>query len=145
MFFKSFLTAVIAIVCISSSARRITKLDMKLSAFGVESDRFPNIDAIIDFEKGTSVCKVSYYHPDYKPFKYTLSKDEMNKILALLQKTDLGRLKENYTVSKTDQLTSTTVIYTEGKTYTIQDYGLESTEVLIQLYDLVYKWDKTVK
>jgi len=47
---------------------------MHLSAFGVESDRVPNIDATLDFEAGTSVCKVHYYFPDYKPFDIPLAK-----------------------------------------------------------------------
>lgn len=44
----------------TESGNTVSKIEMYLSAFGVESDRYPNIEAMIDFEKGTSLCKVSY-------------------------------------------------------------------------------------
>lgn len=144
MFYKSFVL-VMALLCIGCSAQDIKKLDMQLSAFGVESDRVPNIDATIDFEKGTSVCKVSYYYPDYKPFEYSLTKEELDEVLKLLEKTNLDSFKENYTVGGTDQPTATTIIYTDGKTYTIKDYGLKGDDPLWELYSLVFKWEKTIK
>ena len=40
----------------------ITRVEMNLSAFGVESDAFPSIDVLIDFTNDSSICKKSYYN-----------------------------------------------------------------------------------
>lgn len=142
---RLFLIAASIIMSVSCNSQNITKIELKLSAFGVESDRYPNIEAAIDFEKGTSLCKVSYYHPDYKPFQYTLTQKEVAKVLNLLENTDLKKLKEDYTVNVSDQLTSTLKIYTTDKTYIIKDYGLKGDAPLTELYKIIYKFDKTVK
>lgn len=63
----------------------IIKIEMSLSAFGVESDDFPSINAIIDFTKDTSICTKSYYNPDYKGSTYSLSKSDLTKVLGLLK------------------------------------------------------------
>jgi hypothetical protein len=44
----------------------VTKIQMNLSAFGVESDGFPNIYATIDLKTDTSFCSVSYYDPKFR-------------------------------------------------------------------------------
>lgn len=113
---------------------------MKLSAFGVESDRFPSIDAVIDFSKDTSVCVKSYYSSAYKGSTYSLSNIEIASILNLLKIPDIQKLKAEYKVSRTDQPSSKTIIYTTRTKYTINDYGLEGEHPLKELYKIVYKY-----
>ena len=52
----------------------ITKIDMNLSAFGVESDGFPSIEIHLDFQNDTNICIKSFYNPAYKDSTYRLSK-----------------------------------------------------------------------
>lgn len=118
----------------------IVKIEMNLSAFGVESDDFPSINVIIDFAKDTSVCVKSFYDPAYKGSTYFLTKKEMKSILELLKIDDLEKLKKEYRVSKTDQPSSKTLIYTTKKTLIIEDYGLEGDYLLQELYKIVYKY-----
>jgi hypothetical protein len=113
---------------------------MNLSAFGVESDNFPSIDAYIDFVHDSSNCKKSYYNPAFKSSAYYLSHNEINRVLELLQKSNLEKLKEEYKVEKSDQPTSTTIIYTNTRKFTIKDYGLEGEYPLQELYKIVYKF-----
>ncbi|MCW4469187.1 hypothetical protein OGH69_09440 [Flavobacterium sp. MFBS3-15] len=144
--FKSILSAALLVIAVSCTAQTITKVEMHLSAFGVESDRWPNIDVAVDFKENTSRCKVSYYHPDYKPFQYKLTKDEIAKVLLLLEKADLKKLKKEYTVTISDQPSSTIKIHTSsGEVFTIKDYGLKGDAPLPELYRIVYKFDTTVK
>ena len=117
----------------------ITKVEMNLNAFGVESDDFPSIDVLIDFTNDSSICKKSYFNPAFKPSAYKLSITELKNVLQLLQASDLDKLKTHYKVAKTDQPTSTTKIYTTRKTYVIRDYGLEGDYPLKELYKIVYK------
>ena len=121
-------------------ADSITKIEMNLSAFGVESDNFPSIEAYIDFVQDSSNCVKSYYNPDFKRSSYNLSSIEMKKVLELLRNSDFGKLKNEYKVSKTDQPTSTTVIYTGNRKFVIKDYGLEGEYPLKELYKIVYKF-----
>jgi hypothetical protein len=121
------------------STDTITRVEMNLSAFGVESDDFPSIDVLIDFTNDSSICKKSYYNPAFKPSTYKLSNSELKNVLQLLQASDLGKLKTDYKVARTDQPTSTTKIYTTQKTYVIKDYGLEGDYPLKELYRIVYK------
>lgn len=123
----------------SDKPRTILKVDMHLSAFGVESDDFPSIDASIDFTHNSSVCYKTYYDPAYKGSTYHLSNGEMSQALALLQKADFESLKKCYRVAKTDQPLSTITVYTDSKTYSIEDYGLQGEYPLQKLYSLVYK------
>ncbi len=117
----------------------IIKIEMKLSALGVESDDFPSIDADIDFIKNTSKCKKTFYNPKYKGSIYYLNKDEMKSILKILQHTDLIKLKREYKVEESDQPTSTTIIYTKSRKFEIKDYGLRGEYPLQKLYLIVYK------
>ena len=112
---------------------------MHLSAHGVESDNFPSIDAFVDFTKGSSNCAKSYYNTAFKGSSYKLSNEEINKILLLLQSSDLYKLKKEYKVSKTDQPTSTLIIYSNQQIFTIKDYGLEGDYPLQNLYKTIYK------
>lgn len=118
----------------------ISKIDIHLSAFGVESDEFPSIEGYIDFAKELSQCTKSYYNPDFKGSNYQLSKGEMKKVLELLQAADLDKIKKEYTSNKSDQATSTLVIYTSQGNYTIKDYGLQGDRPLPDLYKIIYKF-----
>ena len=121
-------------------ADSILKLDMSLSAFGVESDSFPSIDAYIDFVIDSSYCTKSYYNPVIKGSTYHLSEIEIKKILILLEKADLVKLKSEYTIGATDQPTSTTIIYTNKRKFVFKDYGLQGEYPLKELYKIVYKF-----
>ena len=122
-----------------TSTATITRVEMNLSAFGVESDDFPSIDVLIDFTNDSSICKKSYYNPAFKPSTYKLSNTELKNVLQLLQASNLDKFKTEYKVARTDQPTSTTKIYTTQKTYVIRDYGLEGDYPLKKLYRIVYK------
>ena len=123
-----------------SSKESILRIEMNLSAFGVESDDFPSIGAYIDFQNDSSNCNKSFYNPAYKGSTYYLSKNEIKKISDLLQGFDLEKLKKEYTVQATDQPTSTTTIYTSTKKITVKDYGLKGEYPLQELYKIVYKF-----
>jgi hypothetical protein len=58
----------------------VNKIVMDLSAFGVESDGFPNIYATIDLQNDTSYCQVSYYDPKFHNSTYRLTKSVMDSI-----------------------------------------------------------------
>ena len=117
----------------------IVKIEMNLSAFGVESDDFPSIEVYIDLNNDSSICNRSFFNPAYKNSTYFLSKDEIKKITTILMETDLEKLKKEYTVQASDQPSSTTTIYTPGKTFVIKDYGLKGDYPLQALYKIVYK------
>jgi hypothetical protein len=118
----------------------ILKIEMNLNAFGVESDDFPSIDVLIDFTRDTSVCVKSFYNPANKGSTYSLTKSEMDSILTLLKISDLEKMKTDYTVSKSDQPSSKTKIYTTKKEFVINDYGLEGGFPLPELYKIVYRY-----
>jgi hypothetical protein len=118
----------------------IVKIEMSLSAFGVESDDFPSIEALIDFGNYKANCVKSFYNPAIKGSTYSLTKREMESILALLKISDLEKLKTEYKVSKTDQPSSKTKIYTTKKIFVIDDYGLEGDKPLQELYKIVYRY-----
>ena len=117
----------------------VTKIEMNLSAMGVESDGFPYIQATIDFKRNSSICKVSYDNPKFKDSTYSLTVTEMKEILNILQKTDLAHIKKEYKTGPTDQPTSTTIIYTAKKEFRIEDYALQAKYPLSKLYKIVYK------
>ena len=118
----------------------VLKIEMYLSAFGVESDSFPSIRAIIDLALDSSFCGRSYYNPAIKGANYHLSPEEMKQIEQLLQHVDLEKLKIDYRSGGTDQPTSTTTIYTAYRKYVITDYGLGGDPPLQKLYKIVYKF-----
>jgi len=120
-------------------ADSVTRIEMNLSAFGVESDDFPSIEVYIDFVSGLSKCTKSYYNPAFKPSSYTLSVEDMRKISLLFNNFDLRKFKAEYTDSRTDQPTSTTIIYVGERKFVIKDYGLVGQYPLQELYKIVYK------
>lgn len=121
-------------------ADSILKVEMDLSAFGVEADNFPSIKAFLDFAKDSSHCVKSFYNPAYKGSTYSLSTNDMKAVLQLLKTADLPQLKRQYTVNLSDQPRSTITIHTAKATYTIDDYGLVGEYPLKELYRIVYKW-----
>lgn len=124
------------------SNEKVLTLKAHLSAFGVESDYYPTIDAIVDFNKDTGSGKRLYYDPRFKPSKYTIPKHEIVKLEQALNKFDLAKLKRKYSIgNRSDQPTSTITITTNYKTYSIEDYGLAADEPLRQLYNTVYKFE----
>ena len=118
----------------------ITKLEMVLSAAGVESDDFPAITVFIDFARDSSYCAKSYDNPAFPGSIYSLSYNEIHQVRDLLQAADLTRLKKNYTVPATDQPTSTTSVYIHGQKLIFKDYGLQGEYPLQNLYKIVYKF-----
>ena len=122
-----------------NAKEKILKLEMHLSAFGVESDDAPNIDATIDFATDSGKCHRSYYDPRYKSSTYYLDTTQIHHILSLLQHTNLNKMQTDYTINRSDQPTSTTIIYTNLQTYKIRDYGLQGNAPLQELYKIVYK------
>jgi hypothetical protein len=117
----------------------ILKIEMSLSAFGVESDDFPSIDAVIDFSNDSSHCAKWFYNPSNKDSVYYLSKQEIQSVLALLRISDLEKLKTEYHTKKPDQPSSKTVVYTTKRKFIINDYGLIGAYPLTELYEIVYK------
>lgn len=124
---------------LTKNSDSIVKIEMTLSAFGVESDNFPSIEALIDFSNNTSKCRKSYYNPAFKDSTYSLNKDELKMLSKILQNTDLDKLKTKYTVTRTDQPESTITITTKKRKYKIVDYGLEGESPLTEIYHIVYK------
>jgi hypothetical protein len=118
----------------------ISRVEMNLSAFGVESDSFPSIEVLLDFMNDSSLCKKSYYNPAIKPSTYRLSDAELKHVLQLLQTTDLDKLKTDYKVSKTDQPTSVITIYKGKQKYVVRDFGLEGDYPLRDVYKIVYRY-----
>ncbi len=118
----------------------ITRVEMNLSAFGVEADDFPSIVAHIDFVSGSSRCEKTYYNPAFKSSTYRLSGEEMKKVLQLLEAADFNQLKNEYSVSKSDQPASTTTVYFGKRAFVIKDYGLKGAYPLQELYKIVYRF-----
>ena len=120
-------------------ADSVARIEMHLSAFGVEADSFPTIAIVIDFVNGYSKCVKSYFDPDIKPSFDTFSVEDRRKIALLFKNFDLTNLKAEYTVSRIDQPTSTTIIYIGAQKFVIKDYGLVGPYPLRELYKIAYK------
>ena len=118
----------------------ISKIEMNLSAFGVESDRFPDIHGYVNFINDSASFIKSYYNPGFKGSTYTLSHEEIEKIKVLFQNVDLYQLKSEYAPNLSDQPTSTITIYTKEKSFIIKDSGLIGDYPLQDLYKLAYKF-----
>jgi hypothetical protein len=112
---------------------------MNLSPLGVESSGYPSIKAVINLTTDSSNCKIIYNDPKYKDSTYSLSKPEMQRIHRMLDNTNLGHLKNKYSVIISDQPTSTIIFYTNIKKIVIEDYGLSGEYPLQELYKIVYK------
>ena len=124
-----------------ASNNRINKIEMQLSAFGVESDHFPNINAFIDFTIDSSSCHKWFSNPSYKDFVYTIGKADIHKILNILRYADLNKIKRRkIDTGKSNQPGSKMRIFADKKTLAVNDYGLEGSYTLKELYKLVYKY-----
>jgi hypothetical protein len=126
--------------CSAQPKQQISKIEMHLSAFGVEADDFPSIDVIIDLASDSSRCVKSYYNPAYKGSVYHLSKEELEKIRKLLENTALSAVQKEYTTNKSDQPRSTTIIYSSEGKFEFNDYGLLGNTPLKELYNIIYKF-----
>jgi hypothetical protein len=124
----------------SISGNLISKIKMNLDAFAVESDNFPSIRGVIDFDADSSYFEKSYYYPAIKGTVYKLTHNEIEEVLSLLQNANLANLKQEYRVKKTDQPVSTITIFIGEKELVISDYGLEGEYPLPELYKLCYKF-----
>jgi hypothetical protein len=124
----------------NAPADAISKIEMNLSAFGVESDNFPSIEVFVDFAKDSSHCMKTFYNPANQGSTYSLTKNEMKDLLKLLKVADLEKLKKEYRTNNSDQPSSKTVIYTSKTKFIIDDYGLEGEYPLQELYKIVYKY-----
>jgi len=116
------------------------KIEMHLSAYGVESDDFPSIDISIDFINNSSICRKWFYNPAFKDSTYSFSKNVTDSILQILKRIDWGKIKKEYTTQASDQPTSTITIFTEDHKFVIKDYGLKGDEPLQELYRIGYKF-----
>ena len=123
-----------------SLTHSIAKIEMNLSAFGVESDNFPSIDVFIDFSNDSSICVKSFYDPEQRGSTYSLTKSEIDTIVKLLGSADLEKLKNEYKVDVPDQASSITKIYTTEKTFVFDDYGLQGDYPLQEIYKIVYRY-----
>jgi hypothetical protein len=118
----------------------ILKIEMNLSAFGVESEDFPSIDVTINFTKHLSSCRKWFYNPTNKDSVYALTEKEMESILSLLNISDLRNLQKEYRVKTVDQPRSRTVIHTNKRKFEVDDYGMKGEYPLQVLYQIVYKY-----
>lgn len=83
-------------------------------------------------------------------FKGQIKPSDFAAIEELLNYIDFPNLNNSYSISATDNPSSTlTIVYNEGKTKKIQDYGLVGTYGLKQLYKTLFNlrfnqdWEKT--
>jgi hypothetical protein len=116
-----------------------SRIEMNLSAFGVESDGAPYIRAIIDFVNDSSFCERWYDNPVYKDSSWLLTKEERATVLQLLASADIKSMQKKYKTLMTDQPTSAMTIYTGKDTILINDYGLTGQYPLSEIYKIVYK------
>lgn len=124
----------------NEQADSILKIEMNLSALGVESDDFPSIDVVIDFLSDSSYCRKWFYNAANKDSIYALTKTETQRVLSLLKISDLQKLKAEYNLRISDQPRSKTTVYTRKNTFIIDDYGLQGEYPLQELYKIVYKY-----
>ncbi len=129
----------------SLSHDNVSSAHFYLSAFGVESDEFPTIDAKIDFLKIKSQCQATYDEPNKKPKSYTLSSKEIDTLSHLINSVDWKQFKKAFAVGITDQPTSTLTIKIKNDIFEIKDYGLQGDAPLPELYRIVYKLDQNFR
>jgi hypothetical protein len=120
--------------------RLVTRLEVELSAYGVESDNYPSIKVVVDFLMDTSLCIRSYYNPSINGSVYRLSLADIRTIKRLLEDPEFKDLKRNYANKKTDQPVATTTVYKGQDKFVISDYGLEGTSLLKDLYGLIFRF-----
>lgn len=113
----------------------------------------PIFNLIINSDRTSKWDAKEYNEIDNKEvkgsFQATLSQDKFDELLNLLNYINFVKLKDNYAVRWTDDQSSTLKItYDNGKTKTIEDYGLIGTYGLDRVYQLLFelrenqKWTK---
>jgi hypothetical protein len=120
--------------------RLVTRLEVELSAYGVESENYPSIKVVVDFLMDTSLCIKSYYNPSINGSFYRLSRADIRTIKRLLEDPEFKDLKHNYANKKTDQPVATTTVYKGQDKFVISDYGLEGTNLLKDLYGVIFRF-----
>src|ERR1700761_132150 len=93
---KQFCYIFIIVVFTSCNKRgtNVSKIEMDLSSFGVESDNYPTIHAVINLSANSSLCKKFYYSPGHNDSTYSLDKSEIEKIKDIVALADLEKLKK---------------------------------------------------
>jgi hypothetical protein len=100
----------------SQRVTNVSKIEMDLSSYGVESDDYPTIHVFINLSTDSSFCQKLYYSPGHSDSTYSLSKGEI------------------------DQPTSTIKFYINNTTIITKDYGLKGDYPLQELYRIAYKF-----
>jgi hypothetical protein len=73
-------------------------------------------------------------------FNSTITEDRYTEIISLLNYIGFAKLKDNYAVTWTDDQSSTLIItYDNGKTKSINDYGLIGTYGLDRVYQMLFE------
>ena len=145
MKFKSllYLFLLLSASCSSVSQEKskpvLLKIEVHLSAYGVESDHIPSIRGIVDFEADSSFFQRSFYNPALKASTYSLSKAERDSLHKMINQADFTKLKLVYKNNTSDQPTSTITFAWKDRQLKIEDYGLKGAPVLEEIYRLIYK------
>lgn len=128
-----------AVTVSKAQTTQIDSLEMRLSAYGVESDDFPCIDIMINYLNHTSHCRKWFYSPEHTDSIYSLTENDMQKILHTLVSADLEKLAKEYKTQTVDLPSSKTIVYSRKKVLTFNDYGLIAPNPLKEIYKIAYK------
>ncbi len=123
-----------------NSQGQLLKIEAALSAFGVESDHFPNITGIVDFSADSSYFYKSYYNPAYKASSYVLSRETIDSLHILINLANFSKLDTLYEPKALDLPASTLTFVWNTRKYKIVDNGLQGAPVLEKIYRLIYKY-----
>jgi hypothetical protein len=116
----------------------IEKIEFKND--GMCEGNCPKINVSIDPNKFTSSCsKILYWDSNPTSYSGTLNKEQIEKIVTILNYSNFVDFKNEYEVGCTDQTTSTlTITYNNGNTKTIQDYGSSGNFTLKEIYNVLH-------
>ncbi|MBS1918723.1 MAG: VCBS repeat-containing protein [Bacteroidetes bacterium] len=90
-------------------------------------------------KKGNGVYNAKTYNPKQGTFTTLLDKENLNKIIGLINYISINDLQDNYRVSWTDDQTCWVRIrFTDGSIKEIEDYGLKGTFGLRLLYSIFF-------
>lgn len=139
-----FAILLIILSCSNHSAKNsqglLLKIEAVLSAFGVESDHFPNITGLVDFSADSSYFYKSYYNPEYKASSYILSRESIDSLHILINQANFTMLDTLYEPRALDLPVSTLTIVWDNRKFKIVDNGLQGAPVLEKIYALIYKY-----
>lgn len=116
----------------------VTFLHARLSLYGTEDFYGPEIEAFIDFNNDSSLCKIIYDDPRKNDSSYRFSNIEIQNVFDQLNRVNLDTLRTEYDTRMTDQATSYITISTPSKQYHIKDYGLIGYHPLQEIYRIIY-------